>query len=268
MKPHLIVRGDDMGLTHSSTAAALECMQRGIQTCTEVLVLGPWFVEAAVALRKHPQLDVGLHLALTCEWDTLRWRPLTSCPSLRGPHGELLPFITPHPAYPGQSLRERDWQLDDIEAEFRAQIEWGLSLIPHASHLSFHMLCQQLGPRVETLAGQLGREYGLAIPEHERDLQIVSYIGAHRTAEEKRSGFINMLRHLPPGQTSLFIDHPDQASDELTAIAHIGYDWVALDRTGVRQLFLDADVKGAIDQLGIQLRPTTALQSAFAAQQG
>ncbi|THF85482.1 ChbG/HpnK family deacetylase [Deinococcus sp. KSM4-11] len=262
MTPHLIVRGDDMGLTHSSTAAALECMQFGIQTCTEVLVLGPWFVEAAMALQVHPQLDVGLHLALTCEWDTLRWRPLTSCSSLRGLHGELPQFITPHSAYPGQSLKERAWQLDDIEAEFRAQIEWGLSLIPQASHLSFHMLCQQLDPRVEALTTILGREYGLAIPEHERDLQIVSYSGAHRTAEEKRLGFIDMLRCLAPGQTSLFIDHPDQASDELGAIAHIGYDWVALDRTGVRQLFLDADVKGAIEQLGIQLRPTTTLQAA------
>lgn len=259
MNPTLIVRGDDMGLTLSSTSAALECMQHGIQTCTEVLVLGPWFVQAAQALRAHPHLDVGLHLALTCEWDTLRWRPLTACPSLRGSHGQLPAFITPHPAYPGQSLTELDWKLGEIEAEFRAQIEWGLSLIPHASHLSFHMLCQQVDTSVEALAAQLGREYGLAIPEHESEVQMVSYRGAHRTVEEKRLGFIDMLGHLIPGQTSLFIDHPDQASDELEALSHIGYDWVALDRTGVRELFLDAEVKSAIDRLGIQLQTSARI---------
>jgi hypothetical protein len=52
-------------------------------------------------LAAHPGADVGVHLALTSEWDNLKWRTLTDCPSLRDESGCFYPMTFPNPSYPG-----------------------------------------------------------------------------------------------------------------------------------------------------------------------
>lgn len=46
----------------------------------EVIVPAPKFYEVAALLRENPDLDVGVHLCLTSEWDNYKWGPLTKCP--------------------------------------------------------------------------------------------------------------------------------------------------------------------------------------------
>ena len=85
----LIVRMDDTGGAHSMNAAIMYCHEKGIGTDTEILAVGPWFLEAAKLCNEHPKLDVGVHLAITSEWKGYKWRPLTSCPSLCDEDGYL-----------------------------------------------------------------------------------------------------------------------------------------------------------------------------------
>ena len=80
-KVRLIVRGDDMGVSHSVNTAIIDAWQNGIQKNVEVIVPGPWFPEAVSLLRENPDIDVGVHLALTSEWDNVKWRPLSDCSS-------------------------------------------------------------------------------------------------------------------------------------------------------------------------------------------
>ena len=47
--PRLLVRGDDMGYTHSGNEALIKCYKDGIEKSIEVLVPSPWFPEAASA---------------------------------------------------------------------------------------------------------------------------------------------------------------------------------------------------------------------------
>ncbi len=75
---------------------------------------------------KIPVVDVGIHLAITSEWDNIKWRPLTDCKSIRDSSGYFYPMSWPNKNYPGQSLKEVKWELNDIEQEFRAQIELGI----------------------------------------------------------------------------------------------------------------------------------------------
>src|SRR5437764_7164064 len=75
--PRLIVRGDDMGFSHSGNEAILKCCREGIETSVEVLAPSPWFPEAARMLAEHPGVDVGVHLALSSEWDNVKWRPVS-----------------------------------------------------------------------------------------------------------------------------------------------------------------------------------------------
>jgi hypothetical protein len=69
LPPRLIVRGDDMGFSHSGNQGIMKCALEGIQTSIEVIVPSPWFPEAVKLLKEHPKLDVGIHIALSSEWD-------------------------------------------------------------------------------------------------------------------------------------------------------------------------------------------------------
>ena len=69
--PRLIVRGDDMGFSHSGNVALIKSSLEGIQTSIEIIVPSPWFPEAVKMLQQHPNIDVGIHIALTSEWDNV-----------------------------------------------------------------------------------------------------------------------------------------------------------------------------------------------------
>src|SRR5205085_8159865 len=120
--PRLIVRGDDMGFSHSGNMALIKSFREGIETSIEVIVPSPWFPEAVKLLKENPGVDIGIHLALTSEWDNVKWRPLTDCPSLRSPDGYFYPMMNANPNYPKLSIKENAWKIQDVEKELRAQI--------------------------------------------------------------------------------------------------------------------------------------------------
>ena len=74
----LIIRGDDMGYSHSGNEALIKAYKEGIETSIEVIVPSPWFPEAVRLLQENPNVDVGIHLAITSEWDNIKWRPLAA----------------------------------------------------------------------------------------------------------------------------------------------------------------------------------------------
>src|SRR5690606_20449465 len=149
--PRLIVRGDDMGYSHAGNQAIEKCSKEGIQTSIEVIVPSPWFPEAVRMLEALPGVDVGIHLALTSEWDNIKWRPLSHCPSLTDESGYFYPMVWPNKNYPGQAIKDRPLNVADIEREFRAQIELALKKIPRISHLTSHMGCTALSDDVKTM---------------------------------------------------------------------------------------------------------------------
>lgn len=89
--PNLIIRADDMGSFRAANIACIEGYKNGIETSIEVMAVTPWFPEAAKLLRENPGVDVGLHLTITSEWDNIKWRPLTHCPSLIDSNGYFSP---------------------------------------------------------------------------------------------------------------------------------------------------------------------------------
>lgn len=82
--PRLIVRGDDMGFSHSGNEALIKTYKEGIERSIEVIVPSPWFPEAVKMLAENPTVDVGIHLAITSEWDNVKWRPVSHSPSRSG----------------------------------------------------------------------------------------------------------------------------------------------------------------------------------------
>jgi predicted glycoside hydrolase/deacetylase ChbG (UPF0249 family) len=250
----LLVRVDDMGMSHAANAGILQSLLEGIGTSAEVMVVTPWLPQAVRMLRENPGIDAGLHLTLTSEWSDLKWRPLTSAPSLVDEWGYFYPFLWPNErAGQGRALREHDWKLEEIEAEFRAQIELAKRVIPNLTHVSGHMGCTNMAPEVAELTRRLCREYGLDIFPEDRGIQRFPGLGGARLSpEEKTLNFIANLEKLAPG-TYMFVEHPAIDTPEQQAIGHPGYEEVAYDRMGVLKVLTDPRVKATIEKRGIQL---------------
>ena len=249
----LVVRGDDMGYTHSGNEALIKCYKEGIETSIEVLVASPWFPEAVTLLKQNPGVDIGIHLDLTSEWENIKWRPLSDCPSLKNANGYFFPMVYPNKNYPGQAVQENKWKIEDVEKEFRAQIEMALKNIPNISHISSHMGCTYMTPEVRALTNRLAKEYKIPVDPEAESKSRIGYDGPHKTPEEKIQSFINMLNKLEPGKTYIFIEHPGINNDELKAVYHIGYEDVSADRQGVTDLYTNEKVKALIKKKGIQL---------------
>ena len=250
----LIVRSDDMGCSHATNEGIRQSVELGIATSIEVMAPTPWFPEAVAMLREMPDVDVGVHLVLTSEWTNLKWRPLTSAPSLTDDWGYFYPIIWPNEKFPaGSALMEQDWQLVEIERELRAQIELAKREIPQLSHLSMHMGCLHMNEDTRALFRRLGNEYDLAIFEEDYQVQKMPGLGGQKlSAEEKIERFIQNLEQLEPGNW-LLINHPALNTPEQQAIGHPGYERVAYDRDGVTRVLTDERVSKAIRDLGIEL---------------
>ncbi|MES2797193.1 MAG: ChbG/HpnK family deacetylase [Bacteroidota bacterium] len=249
----LIIRGDDMGFSHSGNLALIKTFNEGIEKSIEIIVPSPWFPEAVQLLRENPSVDVGIHIALTSEWDNIKYRPLTNCPSLTDADGYFYPFIYPNKNYPGQSLSENNWKIEEIEKEIRAQIELGLKKTPRISHISSHMGCYNMKPEISAIAKKLAQEYGIDIDPRDYGVKSIGYGGPSKTLAEKIESFTKMLKGIKPGEKYLFVDHPALNNEEVKAIHHIGYENVATDRQGVVDLWTNPKIRALIDQLGIEL---------------
>lgn len=249
----LIVRGDDIGFSHTVNQACIDSYQNGIMTSVEIMVPTPWFMEAVKLLQENPGLDVGVHLTLTSEWENLKWRPLTNAPSITDANGYFYPMIWPNDNYGDAfALSKANWKIEEIEKELRAQIELAKKYIPQLSHVSTHMGCGSIAPEVGELVKKLATEYDLDIDPKELGVNRATYVGVKSTPAEKEAAFIAMLESLTPG-TYMFVDHPGYNTAEMQAIHHVGYENVALDREGVTHTFTSKKVKETIDKLGIKV---------------
>ena len=249
----LLVRGDDMGSSQASNEASIRCFKDGVMRDVELMAVGPWFPQAARLLRENPGLDVGLHLALTSEWDNVKWRPLTTAPSLVGRDAFFHPMVWPHPHYGKErALKEQPWKLDEIERELRAQIELTRREVPHLSHLSDHMGFQALGPEVAALVKRLAAEYRLDIDPETLGAKWVGWDGKPVTPAEKVASFARVLEALSPG-TWLFVDHPALDAPEMRATGHVGYEAVAVDRQGVTDAWTSPTARDIVARRGIEL---------------
>jgi predicted glycoside hydrolase/deacetylase ChbG (UPF0249 family) len=249
----LIVKGDDMGAAHGINAGTIDAYKRGVLTTTNVIVPGPWFPEAVRLLKENPGLDVGVHLALTSEWSNVKWRPLTSAPSLVDPDGYFFPIVAPRTGFPANtSIKESSWKIDEVERELRAQLTMAKRHLPQATYTWNHMGFTSVSPDVATVVARLSKEFGLVVPS---DLGIQWIRGVY---EGKDSGAVKAdklaakLETLTPGLWE-HIDHAATDDPEVQAIGHPGYEWVAADRSANVAAWTSPKVREVITRRGIKL---------------
>ena len=215
----LIVTCDDLGSSRAANVAVYESLRSGLATSASLMVPCPWARDAAAQYRGE---DVGVHLTLNAEWETYRWGPITSAPSLLDGDGGFPRTI------------EDTWDHADVEEvrrECRAQVErailWGFDV----SHLDSHMGTLQLRPEFFDVYLELAVDFGLpvrmgpaggerAVGFPYRDLAaaeglifpdhlVVTPVGARHAIEQA-------VFALGPGVTEIFL-HPAVDTDELRA---------------------------------------------------
>jgi predicted glycoside hydrolase/deacetylase ChbG (UPF0249 family) len=249
----LIVKGDDMGAGHGINVATVDAYKRGVLTTTNVIVPGPWFPEAVKLLNENPGLDVGVHLAITSEWDNVKWRPLTYAASIVDRDGYFFPIVAPRSNYaPGMSIRESAWKLDEIERELRAQIETAKRHLPHVTYTWNHMGFTSLAPEVDALVTRLSREYDLVVPAALGVQRVGSVYNGRDPGPVKAEKLAKRLESLTPGLW-LHIDHASTDDAEMQAFGHAGYEWVAADRSANLAAWTSPLVREVITRRGIEL---------------
>jgi predicted glycoside hydrolase/deacetylase ChbG (UPF0249 family) len=250
---YLLVRGDDIGSSHAANVGCIASYQKGIMRSVELMPPCPWFPEAVGMLKENPDLDVGIHLALTSEWSNMKWRPLTNAPSLTDEDGYFYPMVWKRDDFPlHTSLQEADWNLAEIEKELRAQIELALKHVPWATHAGIHMGAASLDEQIGAVVTKLIKEYDLDIDMEPYDFKRFAGWGDAGSLAERISNFAAALEQLEPG-FYLFVDHPAIDSPEMQAIWHTGYEDVATDRDWVTKVFTSEKLRQVIEKKGINL---------------
>ncbi|MDP3914741.1 MAG: polysaccharide deacetylase family protein [Bacteroidota bacterium] len=244
-KPRLLVRSDDMASSHAANKACVDVVKNGISRSVEIMVPCAWFFEAVQMLKENPGIDIGVHLTVTSEWDGVKWGPITASPSLMDWYGNF-------PATTGEWYN-MPWKLDEVEAEYRKQIEMAMKEIPTVTHISSHMGAPDVKPELKALVKKLASEYKL-IYETEGLTRIPDFgWNLAQSFQEKETAFIDMLGKLEPGKTYMFVEHPANDTDEMKGYGHKGMETVARDRNWVTQVFTSPKVKKAIQEKGIEL---------------
>lgn len=150
----VVVHHDDLGASWSANMAFVELCEQGVVTCGSVMVPCPWFPHMAQLARENPELDIGVHLTLTAEFDRFRWRPMTGTADNGMCDAEGF--------MPRRVADTRGADPAAVERELRAQIDAALDAGIDVTHLDAHMGTVWLPEFVE-IYERLGADYRLPI---------------------------------------------------------------------------------------------------------
>jgi predicted glycoside hydrolase/deacetylase ChbG (UPF0249 family) len=216
-------------------------------------------------LKNHPDLPFGVHLTLICERLAYRWGPLASKDKVPSLLDEAGYFYTDDR---NQELLARA-ALDEVELEFRAQIEAVLAAQLTPTHLDWHCLADGGRADIFDLTLALAREYGLALRTHARasadkcrraglpaiDHDVLDSYAL--STEGKAARYAQLLRELPPGLSEWAV-HPSLGDAEAQAIEPGSWHVRKADF----DFLISPAARDILDEEGIVLIDYRALQQA------
>ena len=260
----LIINADDFGMCHSVNEAILRAWHEGIVTSTTVMAPCPWAPHAMQVLKDNPDFPFGVHLTLVRDFSTYRWGPLTS----RGQVPTLVDDTGHFYIYDRIPELLANARLDEVELEFRAQINAVLALPLEPTHLDWHCLADGGRADITELTLGLAKEYGLALRVHGRPFArrcqreglpandhdvLDSY---HLGAVDKSNRYAELLRALPPGLSEWAV-HPSLGNAESQALEPENWQVHKADF----DFLISRSARDMLSEAGIVLLSYRALQS-------
>lgn len=162
----LIINADDFGMCHSINGATVQAWKAGVVTSTSLMTPCSWAPHAMRLLKENPGFPFGVHLTLISEYHDYRWGPKASRDKVSSLVDETGCFYTEDrsPELLAQAT------IDEVELEFRTQIESVLAAGLKPTHLDFHCLADGGRSDIFELTFALAREHGLALRVSDRRL--------------------------------------------------------------------------------------------------
>lgn len=260
----LIVHADDIGLAQSVNEASLTAFKKGGITSGSIMVPCPWFEDFAEHYKAHPDLDVGIHVTLTAEWDFYKWGgvlPATEIPSLLDENGHFY-----------ASVEEVGLHADpmEVEKEIRAQIERAIDYGIKPTHIDTHMGSVMAKPEFMEIYLKLGKEYKIPVfvprmilfgmPEEAREQMKKDYVlvdnffmmNAEDPGLSWAEAYAPMIEKAKPGLNVMIVHVAfDNAEMQAIAVNHpaFGSAWRARDLEYV----LGQEFRNLLEEKGIQL---------------
>jgi chitin disaccharide deacetylase len=267
----VIFHADDLGMHRDVNVGTIMAMEEGLVNSTSTMMTCPWVPEYARYLRGRPDVDNGLHLTLTSEWDVYRWGPLAGA--------DQVPGLVDADGYLHRNVSDvvLNASPDEVEREIRAQIARARQMAIPVTHLDTHMGTLAASPGFYERLVKVGIELDLPIlavgghgtqarqqwPGAEAitmpwvrtiwdaglpvldDLDMRSY-GWHGY-EDKKQGIIQSLRDLTPGITQIIVHcaHPSDTFPHVVRDAEVRYNDT--------RVMMDPDVIRVVQEEGLVL---------------
>ena len=260
----LIIHADDIGMAHSVNQASLHALREGLVNSGSIMVPCPWFPEIAAYVRDNPDLDLGLHLTLTSEWNHFRWGPVLptdQVPTLL----DSLGFLHATAQDAAQRMNPRE-----AEAEIRAQVERAIAFGVRPTHLDSHMGTLFQTPDLFEAYLRVGRDYQIPVllpadPMRAQAPQLMALlqpedividrlvsIGPGVPADEWEAYYAGLVESLEPGVTEIIV-HVAYDDAEMLAVTVDQPDWGAAWRQRDFDTFTNPLLKRLLEEHGVRL---------------
>ncbi len=267
----VILHADDVGMCHAQNLGFFEVIESGTVSCGSAMVPCPWFAEASAYARRHPQIDLGVHLCLNSEFSSYRWGPVVGrsrVPTLVDGEG----FFWPSPM---ETLERAD--PEEVKVELRAQIERAFAAGIDVTHLDAHMGTAMMHELLSIYL-ELGREFRLPVFFPRPTPKVLADVGRSEMIRElphileqfehghllmvdrvdlrslsfdpdrAETHYRQVISELQPGVTQLFI-HPARGGEELEAITPNSWR----QRDAERRIFSSPETRRWFEDANVEL---------------
>lgn len=253
----LIIHCDDVGMSYANNEGAREALEYGLVTSVSVMMPCPWVPGWLAYMQEHPNVDTGLHLTLTSEYDYYRWVPLAGKNQVPGLADKMgcLPD--------GVKDVEENATPDEFELEIRAQLDRARTMGLPVTHMDSHMgtcfrpkfieryakvgIEEQIPILMVSSAGDVAKkvwEGGLPVLDQ---VHTDSYNWKTTDVDEKVGLYVDAIHNLKPGITYMIIHctKPDDMIGKINGNRDFLYgDYFSM---------IDPRTKKAIEEEGIIL---------------
>jgi len=238
----LIIRTDDIGFCHGVNMGIEKVLNEGYVTSVSVLVNGPWLDEAVEILKKHPDVSVGVHLALNCEWKEYKWgpvAPVSEVPSLVDAHGKF--FGT------RKMLIEHRPDPKEVEIELRAQLDLAFRKGLNVTYCDYHMGAAMSTAEFQAIVEKLAVEYNIGISRYfgEKDVKGIFSV----PPDEKVERVVENLEAIEEPGAYVLVVHPGWDSPEMEAMTDLnGFQNMAAHRKAETDMLCDPKFKEIVER--------------------
>ena len=244
----LLIRCDDVGMSHTVNMAVRELLKTGVPFSTSVMIACPWYLEAVEILKANPQIGIGIHLTLNSEWEHYKWGPVLGAaevPSLVDKNGHF---------YASEAeFAAADVDLAEVEMELRAQVERALTAGLRVDYLDYHMLTPTSTPEMTAIVEGLAAEYGLGMARYFGESSVSIWADE---PEDKLTSLLDHIRDVQPG-INLLVIHLGMETPEMLAMVDLNNASdpyrVAIHRQAELDAITSPAFRAAIEEAGIEL---------------